>query len=305
MSRVASRKKKRRHLSPIQKLLFIFSLLIVFGLCSTVFLDMKSMREAYEALEELVEWGSCSGPFKKDPYNTYRASEVKPSRRAIKKAIQAGKPAPQAFELGEARPVPDAHELYESEYRQQYRSLPFWKRSVVLLAGITVNLLFAMLSFVVIYTIIGLDVQNTQTGEIFHVSVPPLDSIQLGFSYIGMVVEQVANLFNPQTAAETVSNSTSIVGIAVMSRSFFAQGFVNALFFMAAISVSLGIMNLLPIPPLDGGRFVVEVYQKITSRLVTPRAFNYISAAGMVLFLGFFLILLNQDIQRLFTGYWG
>jgi regulator of sigma E protease len=37
------------------------------------------------------------------------------------------------------------------------------------------------------------------------------------------------------------------------------------------ISVSLGIMNLLPIPPLDGGRFVVEIYQRLRRRVVSPR----------------------------------
>ncbi|RDC19117.1 peptidase M50, partial [Eggerthella lenta] len=94
--------------------------------------------EAYEALDELVEWGSIAGPTKQDKYNTYRAPVVKPS----KKQVAAGA---VAYELGQARPVEDAHALFESEYKQQYRSLPFWKRSVILVAGVAVNLLFAVL----------------------------------------------------------------------------------------------------------------------------------------------------------------
>ena len=74
--------------------------------------------------------------------------------------------------------------------------------------------------------------------------------------------------------------------------------------FTAMISVSLGIMNLLPSPPLDGGRFVVEVFQKVSRRVVSTRALNYLSAAGMLLFLGFFLIMANQDIQRFVFGNW-
>lgn len=51
--------------------------------------------EAYNALEELVEWGSVIGPSKADQYNTYRAPRVSPGKRALKKAAAAGLPHPQ------------------------------------------------------------------------------------------------------------------------------------------------------------------------------------------------------------------
>lgn len=258
---------------------------------------------AYEALEELVEWGSVIGPQKADQFNTYRAPRVIPTKRQLKKAAAAGKTLP-SYELGEARPVEDEHALYESEYRQQYRSLPFWKRSVILLAGIATNLLFAMIVFILVFSVIGFQVQHPETGEVTTIHASVLQALQAGFMYIGMVVQAVAGLFNPATAAQTVSDSTSIVGIAVMSKDFFQAGLVQGLEFMAMISVSLGIMNLLPIPPLDGGRFVVEIFQKGTRRTVSQKAMNYMSMAGMALFLGFFVIMLNQDIQRFVFGNW-
>ena len=260
--------------------------------------------EAYNALEELVEWGSVEAPTKKDQYNTYRAMEVRPTKRQLKKAAAAGLPQPQAWDLGEARPVEDAEELFQHEYRQQYRSLPFWKRAVILVAGVFVNLLFAMLAFVVIYSLIGVDYQVPATGEIIHFNATPLQAIQAGFTYIGMVVQMVLGLFNPSTAAETVSNSTSVVGIVAMSKTFFEQGFVDTLYFASAISVSIGIMNLMHIPPHDGGKLVVEAVQKVSRRMVSPKVQTYLSMAGMILFVGFFLIMLNQDIQRLISGYW-
>lgn len=294
-------------------------------------------EEAYDALEELTEWGSVVGPTKKDQYNTYRAPAVSLTKkqRAVLAASNAdgviGKtaggnvaggltfneaaasegsvcnssPVPvRDYELGEAREVADAHALFESEYRQQYRSLPFWKRSVILVAGVAMNLLFAILLFIVWLSVIGIDGQNS-AGEMVHVTLNPLEAIQFGFMYIGAVIQAVAGLFNPQTAAQTVSDSTSIIGIAVMSKDFFEAGLVSIMQFFAMISVSLGIMNLLPIPPLDGGRFVVEVFQKLTRKVVSTRAMNYLSAAGMLLFLGFFLIMANQDIQRFVFGNWG
>ena len=196
------------------------------------------------------------------------------------------------------------HDLFESEYRQQYRSLPFWKRSIILVAGVAMNLLFAILLFIVWLCVIGMDVQ-TAAGEIVHVNLNPLQAIQFGFMYIGAVVQAVAGLFNPATAAQTVSDSASIIGIAAMSKDFFEAGLVSILQFFAMISVSLGVMNLLPIPPLDGGRLVVEVFQKLTRKVVSTRALNYLSAAGMLLFLGFFLVMANQDIQRYVFGNWG
>lgn len=64
-------------------------------------------------------------------------------------------------------------------------------------------------------------------------------------------------------------------------------------------------MNLLPIPPLDGGRFVVEVFQKLAKRMVSPKAMNAMSMAGMALFVLFFVVMVNQDIQRFVFGNWG
>ena len=213
---------------------------------------------------------------------------------------------PRSYREGQARPelAADPHALYEAERARQYRALPFWKRSVILVAGVFVNLLFAMLCFVLIYSVLGFDYQYADTGEIVHVSVDPLRAIQAGFTYIGMVIEAVVSLFNPATAADTVSNSTSIVGIAVMSKSAFEQGLTSVLSFMAMISVSLGIMNLVPIPPLDGGRFLVEIIQKVSGKTVSTRVMNTITMAGMALFLLFFVVMLNQDVQRFVFGNW-
>lgn len=259
--------------------------------------------EAYEALEELVEWGSITGPKKTDEYNMYRTPERKPTalqkRRAAKRGIELARGSE-----GEARPLDDPKAFFMSEYKQQYRSLPFWKRSVILIAGPGVNLLFAIIAFVLIYSVLGFDYQNTETGAVTHVTVPPLRALEAGFMYIGMVLQAVIGLFNPQTAAETVSNSTSVVGIAVMSKSALEAGFTEALMFTSMLSVSLGIMNMLPIPPLDGGRFVVEIYQRIRRKAISLRAMNYLSFAGMALFLVFFIVMMNQDIQRFIFGNW-
>ena len=171
----------------------------------------------------------------------------------------------------------DAHALFESEYKQQYRSLPFWKRSVILVAGVAVNLLFAVLLFVVLFSLIGVDVQ-TSAGDIRHVNVNPLDAIQMGFMYIGMVVQLIAGLYRSVDGGRGRAELDVGHRDRAMSKQAVDLGLASAISFVASISVSLGIMNLLPIPPLDGGRFVIEVFQKISRKVVTMRALNYLSA---------------------------
>ncbi|MBQ9068560.1 MAG: site-2 protease family protein, partial [Eggerthellaceae bacterium] len=270
----------------------------------------------------------------KDPYNTYRTPAVEegvdvPSYVANAKGTstvvdgslavapaaehlpvpaadsqEAPLPAAAWRAEGQPRPLLNPHAFYESERKRTYRSLPFWKRCVILLAGPGMNILFTLIAFVVIYSVVGYDIQNTETGEITHIVVDPIRSIQAGFNYIGMVFVAILGLFNPQTAAATVSDSTSLISIAVLSKSAVEQGIISAIMFSAMLSVSLGLMNLLPIPPLDGGRFVVEIVQKIRGKALSPRVMNSLSLAGVALFMLFFIFMVNQDIQRFVFGNW-
>lgn len=246
-----------------------------------------TVDEANKALDELVDWGCVCSPTKEDFRNDilmYYSADI------------------NGYKKGEARSVTDKEKYFKFEYFRQYRSLPFWKRSVILLAGILVNILFAMIVFVVLYTLVGFDVQNQSTGEISHVNMGPLQAIEYGLNYVWAVVVAVIGLFNPATMVDTVSNSTSLIGIAVISKSAAEAGICAFLEFMAMISVSLGIMNLLPIPPLDGGRFLVEIYQKITGKNVSERALTLISLIGIAFFILLFIVIMNQDIQRFILG---
>ena len=214
-------------------------------------------------------------------------------------------PAKGAFKEGQPRPVGNLQTFFEKEKSCQYSALPFWKRSVILLAGPFMNLLWVLLAFIIVYSLMGLDLQNTTTGEVFHYNWAPWDAIYMGVNYLGMMLAAIASLFNPATAAQTISQSTSIVGIAVLSKGAFEAGFQNFLFFSAVISASLGFMNMLPIPPLDGGRFVVEIFQKVSRKIVSVRALGYMSMVGFALFMGLFVVMLNQDVQRFVLGNWG
>lgn len=125
-----------------------------------------------------------------------------------------------------------------------------------------------------------------------------VDALAFSGELLVMTVQSYASLFNPATAAETVGQSSSIVGISVMAKQAADAGLFNVLFLIAVISLSLGVVNLLPVPPLDGGKIVTEVIQRVTRRNIPARVINATSFAMIALFLVLFVALTQQDITR-------
>ena len=100
------------------------------------------------------------------------------------------------------------------------------------------------------------------------VRLNPLQSCQIAIDNIVATAQSVGSLLNPRHTMEVLDNSTSVVGISVMSAQAAAEGPATFLNLAALISFSLGFMNLLPIPPLDGGKLVIEAIQAVTRRKV-------------------------------------
>lgn len=136
--------------------------------------------------------------------------------------------------------------------------------------------------------------------ELVHWSV--FESLKASLGYIGQVTVAVVGLFMPSTAVETLEQSTSVVGIAYMARDAAGMGVAAFSALGAALSISLGLFNLLPIPPLDGGKILIEVIQRIARRDVPIRLVNGLTMVGIALFLVLFVYLLFQDISRFVIG---
>ena len=81
------------------------------------------------------------------------------------------------------------------------------------------------------------------------------------------------------------------------------DGVSNILYLGAFIAVNLAIMNMLPIPALDGGRvfllLVTALIEAITRKKLDPRYEGYIHAAGMVLLLALMAFVMFNDILRI------
>lgn len=68
---------------------------------------------------------------------------------------------------------------------------------------------------------------------------------------------------------------------------------------VAVLSVTLAIMNILPIPALDGGQLMFLLYEGITRRRPSVRVRMVAQQVGMILLLGFMAFLIFNDILRL------
>jgi regulator of sigma E protease len=97
-----------------------------------------------------------------------------------------------------------------------------------------------------------------------------------------------------------ISDLSGFVGIFSMVMSFINAGFVSLLAFAALLSVNIGVMNLLPIPALDGGRLVFLLYELITRRKPSKKVENTINNVFFILLMLLFVFITFNDVLRLF-----
>lgn len=77
----------------------------------------------------------------------------------------------------------------------------------------------------------------------------------------------------------------------------------EALFWLGAISLNLGILNLLPLPVLDGGTIVFSLYELITGRRMKAKTMEKLIIPFALLLIGFFVFLTYHDLARLFKNF--
>lgn len=92
------------------------------------------------------------------------------------------------------------------------------------------------------------------------------------------------------------------VGIAQLTGQFVQIGPYAILSFVSLLSLNLAILNILPIPALDGGRLFFILIEVVTGKKVNRRFEGYAHAIGMVLLLGLIAVITLHDLFRLFTG---
>ena len=92
----------------------------------------------------------------------------------------------------------------------------------------------------------------------------------------------------------------SFITIAEYSGAAMAAGFFTLLSLIALLSVNLGILNLLPLPVLDGGYLLILIIEGITRRKLQGRAMEIAIMVGWIFIFGLFILTMWNDLARVF-----
>lgn len=148
------------------------------------------------------------------------------------------------------------------------------------------------------------------TGESSYVREGPLETVKYGFYeteyWIWATMNSLKMLVTGQVGLNDMSGPVGIVAmVADTYEQSMAEGiyyvFINMLNIAILLSANLGVMNLLPIPALDGGRLVFLVIEMIRGKRVEPSREGLVHFIGMMCLFGFMAIIMASDIVKLFV----
>lgn len=219
----------------------------------------------------------------------------------------------------------------ESDDPRSFEQASLWKRMAITLAGITMNLIFTIVSLFILFSIgttpiliSKADIARADEQGMVMWSEPDAEgnksivalkeikksfpeSVAFTFSETwrisGAIINKVAEIpreiINNKKLPEGLSGP---VGIAEATHKIIPFGFWALLKLTALLSLSLAIMNLLPIPALDGGRFffqIIELLLKPFKIKLNSKIENYVHMAGFAALMLLILAITWNDIVKL------
>jgi regulator of sigma E protease len=127
----------------------------------------------------------------------------------------------------------------------------------------------------------------------------PLKAVRESLDYTWYVTKQIGGTVGRLVTGDGRDEISSPVGIVQGSSEALEQGASTYLTLLGLISLSLALLNLLPLLPLDGGHIAFSLVEGIRGKAVTREVYERVSAVGIAVVLLLFFIGLSNDIGRL------
>ena len=143
----------------------------------------------------------------------------------------------------------------------------------------------------------------TRSTEVEYQSVSLLEALSAGFAQtwglIWLTLVAIVKMIQQIIPATELGGPILIAQLAGQQMEV---GWINFVHFIALISINLGILNLLPIPVLDGGHLVFFTVEAVTRRPVSLRVREIAQQVGILLLLTLMFFVFYNDIMRLING---
>ncbi|SIO18636.1 regulator of sigma E protease [Rhodovulum sp. ES.010] len=125
----------------------------------------------------------------------------------------------------------------------------------------------------------------------------PGEALAEGVDQLGFILQSsLSGLYHMVTGQISSCNLSGPIGIAESSGAAASQGLENFIWFIALLSAAVGLLNLFPIPVLDGGHLVFYLYEGITGRPPSDAAMRFLMAVGFALLIAIMAFALTNDI---------
>jgi regulator of sigma E protease len=138
------------------------------------------------------------------------------------------------------------------------------------------------------------------SGDSFHKSLSPIEAVSASFKQTYRIAEMtvlsVIKMIQGTMSRDTLGGP---IMIAQMAGEQAKEGAANFLFFIALLSINLGIINFLPIPVLDGGHLLFFMVEAIMGRPVNTKMREIAQQVGIFLLLLLMIYVFYNDINRL------
>ena len=125
----------------------------------------------------------------------------------------------------------------------------------------------------------------------------PISAFVSGIQQTGRIIDgSLSGLWYMITGAISTCNLSGPIGIAETSGSMASQGTASFIWFIAVLSTAVGLLNLFPIPVLDGGHLVFHAYEAVTGKPPSDKALRVLMAVGLTMLLSLMLFALSNDL---------